>query len=161
MKSLLSLLFVSILLSVSAQEDTMDVFDNLIGTWVSEGKQLGGHEGKTVKEITYGLDGEIVKVKTFTTDPKTLEFGLRNEGVRTRNAQTGTIEFYEFDKFGGVTKGQVIIEGKDLHYQYAYGEMVLRDSWTFVDENTYDYTVTSVKNDDPDQVYHQGRFVKQ
>ena len=161
MKSLLSLLFVAFLSTLTAQDNPMTAFDNLIGTWVSEGTQLGGHEGKTVKEITTGLDGSIIKVKTYTTDPKTLEFGLRNEGVRTKNAETGALEFYEFDRLGGVTKGEVIIEGKDLHYQYAYGDLTLRDSWVFVDKDTYQYAVSSVKEGEVDQVYHQGKFIRQ
>lgn len=155
MKILISLLLFAPLY-LSAQ---LSAFENLAGsTWISEGKQLGGHEGKTVKEISWGLDGQIIKVKTFTTDPKTLEFGLRNEGVRIQNSETNTLEFYEFDKSGGVTKGIVIVEGANLHYEYPYGELTLRDSWIFLSSDKYEYTVASVINGKQAQLYHKGVF---
>ena len=142
-------------------QNSLAAFNNLVGsTWVASGKQLGGHDGKTVKEFIWGLDGKMVKVKTFTTDPKTLEFGLRNEGVRIWNAQSSEIAFYEFDKLGGVSEGKVIIEEKNIHYEYAYGELLLRDSWTFVNENEYTYTVVSIVDGKQDQVYHTGTFLR-
>ena len=147
-----------IALQILAQSP-MEAFSNLAGsTWVSEGKQLGGHEGKTVKEIEWGLDGKIIKVKTFTTDPKTLIFGLRNEGVRTFNTQTNQMEFYEFDKLGGVSKGTIKTEKQNFYYEYSYGEMLLRDSWIFVSEDEYEYKVCSIVNNQCDQVFHQGTF---
>ena len=154
----LTLLIGAITYSSHAQP-SLAAFDNLVGsTWISTGKQLGGHEGKTEKEFMWGLDGKIVKVKTFTTDPTTLEFGLRNEGIRAWNAQSGKIEFYEFDKLGGISQGVVIIEEKTIHYQYSYGDLILRDSWTYIDENEYTYTVASMVNEKPDKIYHTGTF---
>ena len=70
-------------------------------------------------------------------------------------------EFYEFDKFGGVSKGKVIADGKDIHYEYEYGDLTLRDSWIFIDKDQYTYVVASVKNGEQDQIYHQGVFVRQ
>lgn len=155
---LLLLFCASALFNVAAQTG-LDIFENLAeSTWTAEGIQLGGHDGKTVKEITWGLDGKLVKVKTYTTDPSTLEFGLRNEGVRTFNPESGIIEFYEFDKLGGVSKGQVIVDGKDIHYEYQYGDLTLRDSWIFVNEDEYNYVVASMKDGKQDQVYHRGVF---
>lgn len=149
--------------SLLAQDGELAIFENLAGsTWVAEGKQLGGHDGKTVKEISLGLDGKIVKVLTYTTDPKTLEFGLRNEGIRIFNSSTQAIEFYEFDKHGGVSKGVVIVEGKNLHYQYVYGDLLLRDSWIYNSDNEYTYKVCTVtKTGECLTVHHEGIFVRQ
>lgn len=157
---LLCLAFLSIYsLTIAAQENQLKPFENLINsTWVSEGEQLGGHQGKTVKEFDWGLNGKLVKVKTWTTDPKTLEFGLRNEGVRLYNADQQEIVFYEFDKLGGISKGVVKIEGCNIHYEYTYGDLLLRDSWIYISKDEYQYRVCSIKEEACDQVYHQGIF---
>ncbi len=158
MKKLL-ILSVSLITLQTFAQNRLEVFSNIVGsTWISEGKQLGGHDGKTVKEFEWGLDKRIIKVKTFTTDPKTLEFGLRNEGVRTFNTQTNQIEFYEFDKLGGVSQGVVKIEDQNIYYEYSYGEMLLRDSWIFISKDEYAYKVCSIVNNKCDQVFHQGIF---
>ncbi|MEO9485070.1 MAG: hypothetical protein ABJG47_16540 [Ekhidna sp.] len=149
--------------SLLGQGDSLGVFENLVGsTWISSGKQLGGHDGKTVKEISWGLDGEIVKVKSYTTDPKTLKFGLRNEGVRIYNVQTQQLEFYEFDKLGGVSKGVIKTEGKSLHYEYEYGGLLLRDSWIYKSKDEYLFRVCSLsEKGECLQTYHEGKFIRQ
>lgn len=149
--------------SLFGQTDKLISFANLVDhTWISEGQQLGGHEGKTVKEFSLGLDGKLIKVKTYTTDPKTLEFGLRNEGIRIFSNESNQIEFYEFDKLGGVSKGVVKLENQDIHYEYVYGDLLLRDSWIFVSPDEYIYRVCSVSTEGEClQQYHQGKFVRQ
>ncbi|MEO9869250.1 hypothetical protein [Ekhidna sp.] len=152
-------LIAGVYLSASSQENPLTVFSNLVGSaWVSEGEQLGGHQGKTVKEFSWGLDGKIIKVKTFATDPETLEFGLRNEGVRFLNNESNQLEFYEFDKLGGVSKGIVKIQGENIYYEYQYGGLLLRDSWVFISKDEYLYRVCSLKDSECDQVYHKGVF---
>ncbi|MEQ9466628.1 MAG: hypothetical protein RLN88_04400 [Ekhidna sp.] len=157
-----NLLLISLLIAsqfTQAQNESIKAFENLVGsTWIADGKQLGGHDGKTVKEFEWGLERKIVKVKTYTTDPKTLEFGLRNEGVRAFNSETKQLEFYEFDKLGGVSKGIIKIEGKNIYYEYAYGDMLLRDSWIFLSEDEYRYQVCSMKDETCDQTFHEGGF---
>lgn len=161
MKTLLSVIALLIACSSLNAQDLAS-FKNLVGsTWVSEGKQLGGFDGKTEKVFEWGLDGKIVKVKTWTTDPQSGEFGLRNEGVRAWDQAAGKVLFYEFDKFGGITKGEVIMEESSLHYQYEYEGLTLRDSWQKVDENTYDYTVGQWENGDWSQVFHKAQFIRQ
>lgn len=159
MKTLLFILTLLYSLTPFAQKNDLRVFENLVGsTWISEGKQLGGHMGKTVKAFEWGLDGKIVKVKTYSTDPKTLEFGLRNEGVRILNVKTKQIEFYEFDKRGGVSQGIILLDDNNIHYEYAYGDLTLRDSWIYISESEYHYRVCSIKGNECDQVYHEGIF---
>lgn len=142
-------------------QSSLEVFSNIAGSsWISEGKQLGGHDGKTVFEIEWGLDGKMIKVKTYTTDPKTLEFGLRNEGVRFLNNETQKIEFYEFDKLGSISKGEVIIDEKDIHYQYPYGDLILRDSWIYTSKDEYQFIVGSMKDGKLETVYHKAQIVR-
>ena len=144
-----------------AQQHPLEAFKNLAGsTWVSEGEQLGGYKGKTEKQFAFGLEGRIIKVKTFSTDPKTLEFGLRNEGIRAWNAQDSLIYFYEFDKFGGITTGQIRIQGKDLHYEYQYQGLMLRDSWQYIDPDRYHYTVGVWDKGAWKQKFHESEFVR-
>jgi len=159
MKIIASLSLTLLFLTPFAQEAPLSAFENIVGsTWISEGTQLGGHQGKTVKEIKWGLDGKIVQVTTYTTDPNTLEFGLRNEGVRIFNAESEQLEFYEFDKKGGVSKGVIKIDGKNIYYEYPYGDLVLRDSWIYQSKDEYIYRVCAVKTDTCDQVFHEGTF---
>ena len=113
--SLNLLLFVALL--SQAQTSPLSVFDNLIGSsWVSEGTQLGGFEGKTVYQVESGLEGKIIKVTTYATDPTTKEFGLRNEGIRAYDATEKVLKFYEFDKLGGITVGNVVVDGRNMHF---------------------------------------------
>ncbi|NRB50912.1 MAG: hypothetical protein HRU41_24800 [Saprospiraceae bacterium] len=156
------LLLISCLLTsctLIAQDNPMAVFDNLVGsTWVSEGKQLGGFDGKTEAVFSWGLDQKIVHVKTYTTDPQTKDFGLRNEGVRAFDAAKERIAFYEFDKFGGITAGIVIADSKNLHYEYDYQGLTLRDSWIYVSEDEYQFIVGTWENGDWTKKFHEARF---
>lgn len=149
--------------SLLAQEGELSVFNNLVGSsWISDGKQLGGHDGKTVKEISWGLDGNIVKVITYTTDPETLEFGLRNEGVRIFNYETNQLEFYEFDKFGGISQGVVRVEGQDIHYEYVYEDLLIRDSLIYISDDKYAFKVCSISAEGAClQVYFETTFTRQ
>ena len=145
-----------------AQNNPIEAFSPLIGgSWISEGVQLGGHKGKTEIKFVWGLDGKIVKATTYTTDPETLKFGLRNEGIRTYNVQQKTIEFYEFDKLGGVTVGKVVIEGKNLHYEYEYSGTSLRDSWIYINENKYQFIVGIWNDDSWQKKFHEGVFIRE
>jgi len=142
MKTTITIFLLLIARLLNAQQEQLSAFKNLCGSsWISEGMQLGGFEGKSVYEMEWGLDGKIVKLKTFATDPKTKEFGLRNEGVRVFDAASKQLVFFEFDKLGGITTGMVLIEENNIHYEYEYQGMLLRDSWIYISENEYSYIV--------------------
>ncbi len=142
MRYILFTLILTFNLALSAQTNSIEAFKNLVGSsWVSEGMQLGGFEGKTVHEIQWGLTGKIVKVKTYTTDPETKKFGLRNEGIRAFNSQKNQLEFYEFDKLGGITNGVIVIDGKNIHFEYNYEDLNLRDSWIYQSKDEYQFIV--------------------
>jgi hypothetical protein len=155
--------FVQMFLSMTVlgQNNRMEAFNVLVGsTWVFEGTQLGGHEGRTEQQFELGLDGKIVKVKTYSTDPKTLQFGLRNEGVRSWNAADSLIYFYEFDKNGGITTGTVTVNKNDLYYDYEYQGIMLRDSWEYVDADTYLLIVGIWDGKTWKQKYHEAKFLR-
>ena len=128
---------------LNAQANPINAFESLMGgNWVSDGDSIAGLQSKSISRFEWGLNGKIVKTKFYNRDPETLEFGLRNEGIRIYNKKDSTIHFYEFDKFGGVTSGIVLISGMDFHYEYKYNEgLMLRDTWKFIDNDTYELTV--------------------
>ncbi|MEM0940159.1 MAG: hypothetical protein AAF600_16830 [Bacteroidota bacterium] len=142
MKSIIALPIFLLHFHLHFQDGPMKVFENLMtSSWISEGEQLGGFDGKTVYQFEWGLNGKIIHVKTFTTDPKTRKFGLRNEGIRAFNHSTSNLEFFEFDKTGGITTGIIIVDGKSLHYEYEYQEKTFRDSWIYVSKDKYQLIV--------------------
>ncbi|MEO1254579.1 MAG: hypothetical protein AAFY41_06795 [Bacteroidota bacterium] len=137
-------------------QNDVSIFSNLVNSkWISEGKQLGGLEGKTEYEFSWGLDKKIVYAKTYTTDPQTQEFELRNEGVRAFNSETKRLEFYEFDKLGGITSGVVLVNENDIHYEYDYEGMKLRDSWIYKSKNKYQFIVGVWQEDNWTRKFHE------
>lgn len=164
MKTIISItLFMQMLLSMTVfgQNNQMEGFNVLVGsTWVFEGTQLGGHEGRTEQQFEFGLDGKIVKVKTYSTDPATLQFRLRNEGVRSFNSADSLIYFYEFDKNGSITTGTVTVNKNDLYYDYKYNGLMLRDSWEYVDADTYLLIVGIWDGKIWKQKFHEAKFVR-
>jgi len=148
-------------INIKAQKP-LDTFFNLInGTWVSEGRQLGGHEGTTKKIYEWGLNENLVKVKTYTTDPKTLKFYLRNEGVRFWRVKDSLVLFYEFDAFGEMTEGIVTFNENDIHYDYEYEGYKLRDSWIYVNGDTYKYIVGVWEDEAWKEKFHESQFIRE
>ncbi|MCE7995586.1 MAG: hypothetical protein HEP71_26645 [Roseivirga sp.] len=141
----------------NSQGEQMKAFENLIGgEWVTTPKAAGGLQSKSVSKFEWGLNRKIIKSKYYNHDPKTFEFGLRNEGIRAHNASDSTIVFYEFDRFGGITEGTVLTEGQNLHYEYDYhGELKLRDTWKFIDKDNYSLTVGVWKDGKWEKKYHE------
>lgn len=139
---------------------SLDKFEALLdGIWLTEGKWENGVSFKQEIDFSWGLNKKIVKVKTFgTIDHKTKEYGLRNEGIRSFNADDSIIKFWEFDVFGGVTEGICFFEDKDLHYKYEYKGEMLRESWIFIDENNYKYKLGRIKGDTMDKVYMESSY---
>ena len=144
------LLLIAMFLPVLAigQTTNLSHFQNFVGgKWQMEGKWSNGKTFKQEVVFNWGLNKNIVKVKTFgVTNPQTGEYGLRNEGIRAWNKEKNTIEFWEFDLFGGITEGTCNFEGKNLFYLYNYHGEELKESWIYIDENTYSYEIASVKD---------------
>lgn len=110
--------------TVRAQEgDTsLQTFENLVGgTWEGEGTWSDGNPFKLNIEYEWGLSGNLVKSKTFGNISKDgYEFGLRNEGIRAWSGEASGLVFWEFDIFGGITEGEVEVQGKDHYYRFMY-----------------------------------------
>ena len=94
-------------------------------------------------------------------DKAQTKLGPRNHGVRQFDEETNTIKFWEFDVFGGLTKGTVFAEGKNILYQYKYGNSVVTDMWEYVDDATYNFKVGNYENGKWKQVYLSTKFVMQ
>ncbi len=158
-------IFLLSIFSLSAMGQTKDQiklkdFTKLIGgMWLTESEWSNGNQFKQEIRFEWGLDQKIIKVKTFgTIDQKTKEYGLRNEGIRAWNAQDSTIQFWEFDVFGGITSGLCYFKGNDLHYEYEYHGEKLRESWIFINANTYQYKVGSLLNGDIKKLYMESTY---
>lgn len=162
LKLLLFVTFLSSMLSFG-QDSTLSIFDNLVSkTWKAEGKW--GDGSKFVQEITfnYSLDKTLVLAESIGFVDKTqTKLGPRNHGVRQFDTKTNTIKFWEFDVFGGLTEGTVFAEGKNIIYQYKYGNSVVTDMWEYVDDKTYNFKVGSYENREWKQVYLSTQFVEQ
>ncbi|SNY99713.1 Catechol 2,3-dioxygenase [Flagellimonas pacifica] len=141
-------------------QEPLSIFENLIGkTWCAEGAWGNGAKFKQEIQFEYSLNSTLVLVhsKGFTNQEQT-SYGPRNHGIRKFDKETNTIKFWEFDVFGGVTKGEVRTDGKDIIYTYGYGESVVTDYWEYVDENTYNFTVGSYEEGQWKQAYLKTQF---
>ena len=121
------------------KKSPLDFFDTFIeGKWEMSGAWANGKKFKQTNVFRWSLNKKIVKVQTFgTIDQKPGERGLRNEGIRAWDAQKKQIVFWEFDVYGGITRGTCTIEGKNIYYDYAYMGKTFRDSWVWVNHNKY------------------------
>ena len=137
------------------QNNQLQGFDNLVNkTWVAEGEWRNGSKFKQEVSYIFDLNNSIVVTnsKGFTNQEQT-EYGNRNHGIRQYNAEKDKIEFWEFDVFGGVTKGTVQIEDKNIWYHYQYGDATISDCWEYLDDTTYKFTVGIFKDDKWEAVY--------
>jgi len=109
--------FVSLLFAIpflsEAQENPLLVFDNFIGkTWRIDAKWGNGSPFKQEVTFEYDLQKGILKASTKGfIDQGQETWGDRNFGIRKYDATSGKILFWEFDVFGGLTKGEVLVKG--------------------------------------------------
>ncbi|MBW1294390.1 hypothetical protein [Aquimarina litoralis] len=146
--------------SISAQESNLEIFQNLMNKeWKAEGKWGNGTVFKQEIIFKYDLNNTLViaRSKGFTNQEQT-EYGWRNHGIRKFDTKSKTLRFWEFDIFGGVTEGKIIIDGKNILYQYQYGESLVTDMWEYVDDNTYNFKVGSYENKTWKQIYLETQF---
>ncbi|MGB0424000.1 MAG: hypothetical protein ACPGED_06755, partial [Flavobacteriales bacterium] len=76
-----------------------------------------------------------------------------------------TLNFIEFDVFGGVTKGVCFMIETDLFYQYEYeidlGTSTMTECYRPIDENTFEYTLGIFENGEWTFEYISSYFRKQ
>ena len=143
-----------------AQQSELAFFNHLVGkTWAAEGSWGDGTKFKQETSFSYSLDSTIViaNSKGFTNVAQTT-YGMRNHGIRQFDKTSKTLRFWEFDVFGGRTEGTVMASGKNIMYQYAYGEATITDMWEYVDENTYNFIVGSYQDGKWQQTYLKTQF---
>ncbi|GAA4274075.1 hypothetical protein U6A24_00950 [Aquimarina gracilis] len=161
MKTIITvLLFLFTTAITSAQESDLSIFENLTNkVWKAEGNWGDGSKFKQEIIFKFDLDSTIViaKSKGFTNKEQT-KYGPRNHGIRKYDVTSNTIKFWEFDTFGGLTEGKVIVDDKNILYQYQYGESIVTDMWEFVDENTYNFKVGNYEDGTWKQVYLETQF---
>ena len=118
-------------------------FERLVNKkWTASGSWGDGKKFEQEITFTYSLDSQIVIANTIGfLDEAQTRLGQRNHGIRKFDAQYQQIKFWEFDVFGGITEGEVLIEDDNIIYQYNYDGIQLTDIWEYVDDRTYNFTV--------------------
>jgi len=156
---LLSILVVGIH-PIWGQSKGLEGFNKLVGkTWKASGQWSNGSNFEQEVYFSFDLDQQIVLAETLGyVDEKQKELGKRNHGVRLYNATTEKLEFWEFDRFGGVTNGQLMVEGNTIYYFYSYGGTDLTDCWEYIDVNTYKFTVGVYNNGSWEKTYLTTEF---
>jgi len=160
MKSILLIITLTISSISFSQKADLSIFKNLVNkTWKAEGKWGDGNSFKQEITFTYSLDSSIITTKTigFLNKEQT-ELGQRNLGIRQVDEKTGAIKFSEYDIFGGLTEGTVTTIGKNIIYQYQYGNFFVTDIWEYVDENTYNFKVGDYKKGIWKEVFLKTQF---
>ncbi len=160
MKTKLILFVLMLPVLTYCQTSDLSLFKNLVSkTWNAEGNWGDGSKFKQEIVMNYSLDSTLVVVKSigYINKEQTKE-GLRNHGIRQYDKKSNRIKFWEFDVFGGLTEGTVFSEGKNIVYQYKYGESVVTDMWEYVDDYTYNFKVGSYADGVWKQVYLSTQF---
>lgn len=138
------------------QNSELSIFNNLVNkTWIAKGQwENNGPDFHQEIQFKYGLENTIVisDTKGFINEAHT-QFGHRNHGIRQYDEKSNSVSFWEYDVFGNVTKGTVTSNGKDIIYQYQYGENLLTDMWKYIDNNTYSYKVGTYTNGKWEHLY--------
>lgn len=145
---------------ISAQSPDWGGFQNLMDkTWEAEGKWGDGSVFKQSIHFSFDLNKAVViaKAKGFTDEART-EFGNRNHGVRKYDSENKKFVFWEFDVFGGVTQGDLILENKNIIYQYQYGTSIVTDMWKYENDSTYTFIVGAYKDGTWTQKYLETTF---
>jgi len=160
MKTIILILLMPIL--TFGQNSELSIFDNLVTkTWQAEGNWGDGSKFTQKIKIDYSLDSTLIIVKTigFINKEQT-KLGLRNHGIRQFDKVSKSIKFWEFDTFGGLTEGIVFTEGKNIIYQYEYGDSYITDMWEYVDDSTYNFKIGNYDNGIWKQIYLSTKFIE-
>ncbi|WP_108869519.1 hypothetical protein [Aquimarina aquimarini] len=160
MKNFILILILLFSAETYAQKSNLAIFDNLVGkAWKADGNWGDGKKFKQEIRFDYSLDSTLVIAKSigFINKEQT-ELGLRNHGIRQYDKITESIKFWEFDIFGGLTKGNVFSEGKNIVYQYIYGTSTVTDMWEYIDESTYNFKVGNYEKGEWKQLYLSTQF---
>lgn len=130
------------------KEETYKVYFNFIGgTWETKGKWQNGTEYHQEIVVEMELTKNIFTVKTRDyIDSKKFDNSQRNYGIRAWDKNEQKMKFWEFDVFGGITEGEIKIDGQNIYHIYHYHNKTLADAWIYVDKDTYTYKVCEFAN---------------
>jgi len=144
--------------SQSTIKHPLSIFNNLVNkTWEINSQWNNGPAFKQSTSIEFALDSQIVITRTKGfIDKDQSQMGNRNHGVRQYNTKTNTIEFYEFDIFGGKTEGHVFSEGKNVVYQYQYGDAYISEMWEYQNDSTYQLIIGEYEDSKWLKIYLKG-----
>lgn len=140
---------------VFCQDNKLSFFEYFMQkTWHAQGTWGNGKPFKQELTFRYSLDNNIVitETKGFVDNDQKI-FGLRNHGIRKYDTASNEIQFWEFDVFGGLTKGTVTSKGKDIIYKYLYAETNVTDYWEYVNDSTYNLKIGVFENDEWKQTF--------
>ena len=104
------------------------------------------------------------KFFTCTTDgivdKKTKATGTRSQGIRAWDSETESFKFWEFDVFGEITEGSIVIDGNDIYFIYKYDGKIVTDAWMQKNKNTYEFIVGAQNGDKWIDVYVNGGITR-
>lgn len=145
---------------VHSKEEMYKIYSNFVGgKWVTQGKWKGGADFHQEVTVQMELTRNIFTVKTRDyIDSKKFEDAVRNYGIRAWDQKEEKMKFWEFDVFGGIITGEVVVEGNNVYLVYEYpdksgGTKLLADVWIYVDKNTYIYKVCDFADGKPGKEY--------
>ena len=155
MKYLLKLFLFLTPFVLLSQEHELSIFENLVGkTWKAEGNWGDGSKFFQEIDVRYSMDKSIVVLESIGfIDKDQTQIGLRNHGIRQYDSASKSIRFWEYDVFGGLTKGTVSSIGNDIMYQYSYAETFVTDYWTYVNDSTYNLKIGVFENGEWKQTF--------
>ena len=158
MKTTCTLFAIMLFSLAAAQKDSLDrassyaLFASLLGTWETKGTWKSGAPYHQQIVVENALTGNIFTASTQDfVDSKQFDDSRRNYGVRAWDQQEKKMRFWEFDVFGGITKGEIIFEGRNIFFVYDYHDRngkarKMADAWVYVDQNTYQFSIAEYKN---------------
>jgi hypothetical protein len=145
---------------VLTKDAAYKIYSNLVGgKWETKGRWENGGQFHQEVLVETELTKNIFIVKTHDyIDSKQFDNARRNYGVRAWDDKAGKMKFWEFDVFGGMISGEVVINGNNIYHVYDYtnkkGETkALVDAWIYVDQDTYTFKVAEFVNGKPGKEY--------
>lgn len=154
------ILFALLIVRLSpAQEDPLAAFDQLLDkTWLLEGSWGNAMAFKQETTFRKNLEGQLIIAESKGyIDQEQTQWGDRNHGIRRYDAEEKKLKFYEYDVFGGLTEGEIKVEGKDFLYIYRYEGQMICDKWEYVSDTEYRYLVGTYKNGQLDMILLDGQ----
>lgn len=171
----LSFLIVGLILFISGlaqdkkitKEDSYEIYSNFVGgKWETKGTWKSGASFHQVIVVEPELTKNIFTVKTHDyIDSKKYDHSRRNYGIRAWDNKEKKMKFWEFDVFGGITSGEVVIDGKNIYHVYPYtmdnGETKqLADAWIYINDDTYTYKIAEYADGKLGKEYMSSKYTR-